>query len=350
MQGNGADWFDSTGFMPHGHCFLWTPSLLLMHVVSDVLIGLAYLVIPIGLYVLRRRRPDLDFSWLFVCFSMFIVSCGLTHWLAAWDIWHTEYWLEGLVKVVTAALSIPTAMLLWRALPRLIALPSHAALKRAHDDKEVLLKEIHHRVKNNLAVISSLFYLESSQASDEATRALLQQSQDRVRAMALVHEALYRSENLAEVDLAEYSASLCSQLLAVYALPGSEVKLAMDVEPVRIGIDLAVPCGLILNELVTNALKHAFPKGAAGELRLVLRRTETGGCVLSLRDNGVGLRPERIPGADSLGLRIVRLMSRQIDAAFELVSTATGTEASIIWRALGAAPAPSLPVGGVGQA
>jgi two-component sensor histidine kinase len=330
-------WFDKTGFMPHGHCYLWTPSILGMHVVSDVLIGTAYLVIPIGLYALHRRRPDLDFNWLFVCFSLFIVACGITHWLSAWDIWHAEYWLEGAVKVITAILSIPTAILLWRALPRLVALPSHAALTRAHDDKELLLKEIHHRVKNNLAVISSLFYLESTYTDDESTRALLQQSQDRVRAMALVHEALYQSEALGEVDLAEYAGALCQQLLATYATPDRPVELKTDMDSLRMNIEIAVPCGLILNELITNSLKHAFQDRASGAIELIFRRTPGGGGVLRVRDNGGGVPPAHA-GSNSLGLRIVRLMSRQIDAVFNLASTTAGAEASLTWTTL-ASPA-----------
>jgi two-component sensor histidine kinase len=337
MASTAGGWFDSTGFMPHGHCYLWTPAILGMHVVSDILIGLAYLVIPIGLYQLHRRRPDLDFNWLFVSFSLFIVTCGVTHWLSAWDIWHAEYWLEGFVKVLTAALSIPTAILLWRALPQLIAPPSHAALTRAHDEKGVLLKEIHHRVKNNLSVISSLFYLESTQTEDEAARALLQQSQDRVRSMALVHESLYRSESLAEVDLAEYATTLCEQLLSTYRRADTDVRLTTDLEPVRMNIELAIPCGLILNELVTNALKHAFRPGESGEIHLSLHRTEAGGCVLTVRDRGAMPRPasERgPPPKDSLGLRIVKLMAQQVDAVFKLDLSPTGAEASLTWRVL----------------
>jgi two-component sensor histidine kinase len=331
-----ARWFDQSGFMPHGHCYLWTPSILGMHVVSDILIGTAYLAIPVGLYELHRRRPDLDFNWLFVSFSLFIVACGITHWLSAWDIWHSEYWLEGGVKVLTAALSIPTAVLLWRALPRLVALPSHAALSRAHDDKELLLKEIHHRVKNNLAVISSLFYLESTYTSDESTRALLQQSQDRVRAMALVHETLYQSEGLGVVDLAEYAGALCQQLLATYATPDRPVELKTDMESLRMNIEIAVPCGLILNELITNALKHAFQDRGSGAIELIFRRTPGGGGVLRVRDNGGGVVAAQA-ASNSLGLRIVRLMARQIDAAFNLASTAGGAEASLTWTTLATA-------------
>jgi len=328
-------WFDTTGFMPHGHCYLWTPSLLWIHLGSDILIGISYLAIPVSLFLLRRRRPDLEFNWLFLSFSLFIVACGLTHWVMAWDIWHAEYWLEGSLKLVTAALSIPTAYMLWRALPLVIAMPSNAALTRANDEKQVLLKEIHHRVKNNLAVISSLFYLESTYTRDDATRDLLQQSQDRVRAMAMVHEALYRSESLAEVDLAEYAEALCRQLLATYARPGSRVELETQMESIRMSIELAVPCGLILNELMTNSLKHAFPSGTAGKISVSLERTGTGGCVLSVSDDGVGLR-EETNTAGSLGLRIVRLMARQIDAVFELGSRDRGARASLTWAALAA--------------
>jgi PAS domain S-box-containing protein len=197
-------------------------------------------------------------------------------------------------------------------------------------EKEVLLKEIHHRVKNNLAVMSSLFYLESTYTSDRLTLKILQESQDRVRAMAMVHEALYRAESLSAVDFAEYALTLCQQLVRTYCVQGKAVRLTSDVEPVQLNIELAVPFGLILNEMMTNALKHAFPDGAGGEVRLVLRRGDNGGCVLRLLDDGVGLGAGG--GAESqgtLGLRLVRLLARQVHGEFELLPRAPGTEARL---------------------
>jgi PAS domain S-box-containing protein len=201
-------------------------------------------------------------------------------------------------------------------------------LRSSLQEKEVLLKEIHHRVKNNLAVVSSLLYLESTYTQDVSTKRLLQESQDRIRAMALVHESLYRSDSLSEVDFGEYAAGLAQQLLHTYSLASSPVRLRTDVQPLRLDLAHAVPCGLILNELMTNALKHAFPDNRAGEIRIRLRSIDAHRCVLSVCDDGVGIDLETLD-ENSLGLRIVRLLARQIDGQFELASPGVGVEAKL---------------------
>jgi PAS domain S-box-containing protein len=201
-------------------------------------------------------------------------------------------------------------------------------LRASLQDKEVLLKEIHHRVKNNLAVVSSLFYLESTYTHDAPTMKILQESQDRVRAMALVHEALYSSENLQAVDFGEYSMKLGKQLLQTYAPDSAHIRLTTDVQSVRLDIARAVPCGLILNELMTNALKHAFPAGRAGQICMNLSRKAHGACVLEISDDGVGLAPGSVDGT-SLGLRIVRLLARQLNGEFAIESTDHGTRACL---------------------
>jgi PAS domain S-box-containing protein len=186
-------------------------------------------------------------------------------------------------------------------------------------EKEVLLKEIHHRVKNNLALISSMFYLQSGYTSDEAVIKILQEGQDRVRSMALVHETLYGSENLADVDFSQYAVTLAQQLIGTYALEPDAVSLVTEMDPCRINIDLAVPLGLILNELVTNALKHGFPPGRRGEIQLRLALGDL--CVLRVIDTGVGVPPGvDIHDRKSLGLRLIHALCRQIDARFDLVS------------------------------
>lgn len=203
-------------------------------------------------------------------------------------------------------------------------------IRESLEEKEVMLKEIHHRVKNNLAVISSLFYLQSTYTQDEQTLKILQESQDRVRSMALVHETLYRSENLAAVDFAEYARNLGAQLVQSYGLSTGRIELKIDMEAVKMSVDLAVSCGLILNELVTNAVKHAFPDGMRGEIRLALHRQEEGRCVLSVADTGVGLPPNMVAAtASSLGMRLIRSLTRQIDGQFELASTSYGAEARL---------------------
>lgn len=123
-------WFSTQGFMPHGHCYLWKPELVWLHVVSDSLIFLAYVSIPATLVYFVRRRKDLPFDWMFMCFGVFIVSCGLTHLMEVWTLWNPSYWLSGGVKVVTAIASLCTAALLMRLMPQALALPSPSDLRR----------------------------------------------------------------------------------------------------------------------------------------------------------------------------------------------------------------------------
>jgi PAS domain-containing protein len=122
----------SDGFMPHGYCYLWNPGLVWLHVMSDSLITLAYLSIPITLIYFVRKRRDLPFHWMFICFGTFIVACGATHAMEIWNLWHAAYWLAGGVKAVTAVASVLTAILLTQLVPQALALPSATALVEAN--------------------------------------------------------------------------------------------------------------------------------------------------------------------------------------------------------------------------
>src|SRR5882762_9409009 len=121
--------FSSNDFMPHGFCYLWKPGLVWLHVVSDALIALAYFSIPVTLMYFIRKRRDLPFNWMFLCFGIFILACGTTHAMEVWTLWHGTYWLSGAIKVVTAMASVPTAMLLVQLVPPALALPSPKAMK-----------------------------------------------------------------------------------------------------------------------------------------------------------------------------------------------------------------------------
>lgn len=197
-------------------------------------------------------------------------------------------------------------------------------------EKETLLKEIHHRVKNNLAVISSLLYLQSVRTEDVELRTVLQESQRRVRSMALVHETLYQSDSLSAVEFGAYSAALCRQLHSSYT--GSEQPITLDCELPRIvlPIDIAVPVALILNELVTNAFKHAFPDGRPGRIAVKVCDADDGARILSVEDNGVGNEQQATSEAhQSLGLLLVQSLTRQLDASFHTDYSAHGTTASL---------------------
>jgi two-component sensor histidine kinase len=202
-------------------------------------------------------------------------------------------------------------------------------LREAVDRQEVLLREIHHRVKNNLAVIASLFYLASTHTTDTKAVALLEESRRRIRSMALVHETLYRSDNFASIDMAEYTQSLASEVMAAYRPVTGNVRLSTDLQPVSLSVDLAVPCGLILNELVSNAFKHAFPGGRSGVVHVTLHQSDAN-CIMCVTDDGVGL-PADLGGANdhSLGLRLVRLLTKQLRGVVEFERRSAGTHACV---------------------
>ena len=187
-------------------------------------------------------------------------------------------------------------------------------------EKEALLKEIHHRVKNNLQIISSLLHLQAEQLESSSAKAALMDIQNRVRSMALIHEHLYGSTNLADVDMADYLKQLCGQLYRVMASDPDRVHLRLDLEPVHLEIDQAIPCGLLVNELVSNAFKHAFVGVVGGEVGMELGSIRQGkGVRLRVLDNGVGLPVDfDMKHLSSLGMQLVRDLTRQLGGQLEI--------------------------------
>ncbi len=189
-------------------------------------------------------------------------------------------------------------------------------------EKEVLLREIHHRVKNNLQIISSLLNLQSGQIEDERTRQQYAVSHERIRAMAMVHEKLYESKDLSGIDFGDYVSSLAHGLNLSCNPDPSRIRLNIDVDqaPVQLKLDAAIPCALILNELVMNGFKHAFPGERQGEISVqFIRGTEINQLIVS--DNGIGLPMQfDLENTNSLGLQLVTVLSEQIDAQLEIVN------------------------------
>ncbi|UBF27353.1 PAS domain S-box protein [Kovacikia minuta CCNUW1] len=453
------DFFTSGSFIPHGHCYLWQPNLVGLHVVSDGLIGIAYYSIPFILFYFVRHRSDLPFDWMFLLFGSFIIACGTTHLLEIWTLWHPIYWLSGAVKASTALVSLYTAGALVPLVPKALSLPSPVQLEvanrelqreiaerkeiektlresearyraivedqtemicrfrsdgtftfvnqaycryfgrtpeelighsfvpvifpddldhveqqldtlgpenpvttitnrvmrpdgeiRTHQwtnraildqqdhfvefqavgrditelqqtrqiqaalkEKEVLLKEIHHRVKNNLQIIYSLLRLQSRQIKDQQMAQFLLDSQNRVKSIALIHEKLYRSEDLAKINLKQYIPSLVSNLFSSYKINSDVVTLETKIEDISLDIDTAIPCGLIINELISNSLKHAFPEGRGGKIHVRLHGKKKGLIRLIVGDSGIGI-PDKIDPArvKSLGLSLVRDLASQL--------------------------------------
>jgi len=202
---------------------------------------------------------------------------------------------------------------------------AEACLKGTLDEKEVLLKEIHHRVKNNLQIIISLLYMQAEKTADPVSAGLLNDSQLRIQSMALVHQRLYQSGDLASIDFDGYVNSLVTSLMTSYGVDRTRISVSVDVKNIPISINSAIPLGLIMNELVSNALKYAFPPGHRGEI--TIRGKEEGDTrVFRIKDNGVGI-PETTDWEhlDSLGLNLVRMLTRQMKGAI-LLSRGNGTE------------------------
>jgi two-component sensor histidine kinase len=202
-------------------------------------------------------------------------------------------------------------------------------------EKEILLREVYHRVKNNLQVISSLLNLQSGSITDAGTLRLIRETQDRVRSMALVHEKLYRAEDLSRIDFADYARHLAAMLARSYRTEPAAVRLQFEMEDVRLNLDTSVPCGLILNELISNALKYAFPSGRQvplPQLTIGLRAAGEGTLMLTVADNGVGL-PEHldIQATPTLGLQVVCMLAEQLGGALS-VERQAGTRFAVTFK------------------
>lgn len=460
---------DTGIFIPHGHCYLWKPSLVWLHIVSDSLTALAYYSIPAFLIDFAQKRQDLPFRWLFWLFGAFIVCCGTTHLLEVLTLWHPIYWVSGGIKAITALISLTTAVAVFALRPQALALPSPAQLEAANSsleaemverrqaetalrryermvstttdgmalidrhytyqvvnqayqnwrnqtrdeivghtvkdilgqdlfeqvvqpqldlslsgqiiydemwierpdqepqflsviyvpylepdqsisgvvvsvrditklkqaekqiqkslkEKEVLLKEIHHRVKNNLQIVYSLLRLQRHKLKDQQAATALLESQNRIETIALIHEKLYCSKDLARIDCSEYIAGLVANLFSTYNINPNQVALETQIDSISLDIDKAIPCGLMINELVSNALKYAFPTSAPGKITVELRREDSENVLLVVRDNGVGMLDTfDLARSKTLGLKLVQNFVIQLKGTLEMACF-NGTE------------------------
>ncbi|HUD24223.1 MAG TPA: CHASE domain-containing protein [Burkholderiaceae bacterium] len=209
---------------------------------------------------------------------------------------------------------------------------ANAVIRDALKEKETLLQEIHHRVKNNLQVISSLINLQRRKLGPGAQQAALQECQTRVQAIALIHEKLYQARDYSRVPFAQYATGLANDVFHAAGISPGTVNLDVEVAEVALAVDKAIPCGLILNELITNALKHAFPHERRGTVRVELDHTPDGRVRLAVKDDGVGLPGDLdIRHADSLGMQLVTTLAEQLAARLEIKRAGAWTSFEVVF-------------------
>jgi two-component sensor histidine kinase/PAS domain-containing protein len=479
--------FGAASFLPHGFCLLWRPDLVALHVVSDLAIGLAYFSIPVAIVAYLRRKPDFEYRGTAGLFATFIVLCGFTHIMGLATLWWPAYGLDGMLKAVTAVVSVVTAISLWPLLPKIIEIPSpwmlqktnarleqeiaerlaaeaalrqmHAelerrvlertaelarseerarlaaeagnvglwdwdlttdaiqrspetkavlamegdppaqtfldrihpedreqvqsiletalvegtlraeirlihpgggvrwadirgtvfknmiegeirpvrflgtlmditdrmeateAIRRSLREKETLITEIHHRVKNNLQSLLALVQMEGRKLQDPALLARLGAIRDRIKVMARIHQSLYASGVLSAVNFGSQLAELCRDLQTF--LPEGQVEISVGVEELYCSLDTAVPLGLLANEVVSNAVRHAFPNGRPGRIGISLRQVDDL-VVLVIADDGIGQAGSATSGT---GMDLVRALARQLGAS---VSSVAGAGTTVI--------------------
>ncbi len=192
-------------------------------------------------------------------------------------------------------------------------------IRASLQEKEILLREIHHRVKNNLQIISSLLNLQSQYVKDEAALEMFKESRLRIRSMAMVHEKLYKSRDLSQVDFGDYVQSLAHSLFQVYGITPDKIALRVNMHDIFLDINTAIPCGLLVSELISNALKHAFPENKRGEIKVSMFPTEEDMIRLEVSDNGIGMEGDLDPKkSDSFGLQLVDMLTEQLQGTLNI--------------------------------
>jgi len=378
------DWlFNPSGLTPHGFCLLWAPGLIVLHAASDAIIGLAYFSIPLALASFASQRKDLEYSWIIHLFVAFILACGTTHLMSILTLWSPAYGIEGIIKAITALLSIATAVILWPLIPKLVALPSgsqlkllnsqlaftvneqdrtaqllraseaqvrqsnielerrveertaelvaaNARLSQALEERDLLLREVYHRVKNNLQVIDGIVTLQARLLADSDAKIALQGLRQRLYALGLVHQQLMSSIDLKTFDVAPFLKELSANIME--SIGRRDIGLSVRAIPLDVGLDFAIPLGLLVTELVTNSLKHAFPDGK-GRIEVVLDRRQDGTMVLVVSDNGIGYDISEGPKNEKgsgLGTTLIDGLVSQLRAIMS-VRGSNGTTSEVVF-------------------
>jgi two-component sensor histidine kinase len=225
-----------------------------------------------------------------------------------------DYLVKGQIETRALPRALRHAIERFRLLAR--AALANTELERRVQEKDLMLSEIHHRVKNSLQVVSSLLRLEAGRIQDPVVGEMLQTTQNRIRSMALIHQTLYQSRDFAEVDFQAFLQSFLPTLVQSYSIHPEAISLDYHVAEIRLPIDAAIPCGLIVNELISNALKHAFPDGRRGTITIEFVKQAEDYVTLSVEDDGVGV-PEgfRFEDSETLGIQLVYMLAGQLGGA-----------------------------------
>ncbi|MEO8618403.1 MAG: response regulator [Sphingomicrobium sp.] len=376
------DSFWSSQYAPHGYCLLWRADLILTHLVSDVLIALAYFSIPFALIRFVRKRKDIEFGALFWLFAIFILACGLTHVIAAWNLWHGNYGLEGVIKAITAAASVPTAIILWRILPQALVIPSPSDLQAANSrlsamvmERDLAVGRLELEIRERLKAEEALVQVKKIDAIGQLTGGIAHDFNNLLQAISgnleLIARNLDKRESIARwtanaAKAVERGAKLARQLL-VFARVGQLEKQQVHVnhviadmtdlieqsvgKQVRLRLDLDDDACTVLTEanqlelailnLCINA-RDAMPKG--GEIRIstsIVRGTESPAALgpephvrISISDDGTGMSPEvaskaldpffttkEVGKGTGLGLSMAFGFARQSGGVLQLEST-----------------------------
>lgn len=311
---------------------------VIIHIVTNVTIGLAYVSIPIVIVAYLRKRPDIENRWVFWCFTAFILGCGFTHFghvLALWD--PRFYLVSQTADIFTALISGLTAIALWPMLPVLAKIPTpkqlmlmiqerDTAVSQLGQHKELLVKELNHRVRNNLQILQSLVSMmmrdpRSAKASPEQ---LLGTILNRIMAVSRVHDPIYaEGVDPGSIETREFIEAICRDLGMQF-----DAVIEADVDHMVMSVDESVPMAMIVNELVTNAVKYGRPGTEPARVKVSFKNRGQDRWLLSVEDNGPGIPPgaEKSP---SIGMRLIRSLAAQLGGALEIASSPSGSSVSV---------------------
>lgn len=192
-------------------------------------------------------------------------------------------------------------------------------LQTSLNDKEILLSETHHRVKNNLAVVSGMLDLQVLMSDEEKIKSVLSDSRNRIKSMSLIHEALYKFDNVSQIEFGRYIHTLVEEIRQTYISGLLHINMVYDLDQVYLALDKAIPCGLLVNEVLTNSFKHAFRGRTEGEIKIRLK-LDGSSCLLEIKDNGNGVDPDQLPSSQSIGMTLIGAFVKQLHGKYEMSS------------------------------